>query len=50
MIVLGLDPAIRTTGYGVVEYDGLMSKESMFAMADKKMYEAKKGGKNDIVV
>ena len=39
-----------TFSCGVVEYDGLMSKESMFAMADKKMYEAKKGGKNDIVV
>ena len=39
-----------TFSCGVVEYDGLMSKESMFGAADKKMYEAKKNGKNNIVV
>lgn len=39
-----------TFSCGVVEYDGLMSKESMFSEADGKMYEAKKNGKNNIVV
>ena len=39
-----------TFSCGIVEYDGLMTKESMFSEADGKMYKAKKTGKNRIVI
>lgn len=39
-----------TFSCGITMYDGLMSKEALFGEADKKMYEAKKNGKNRVVV
>ena len=35
-----------TFSCGIVEYDGLMTKESFFSEADHNMYKAKKRGKN----
>lgn len=46
------DGVIQTASVGVAEYleDGLKSSQEIISLADKRMYEAKKGGRNTVMI
>lgn len=43
------DKKVTISG-GICQYDGVMTKDELFAEADRKLYEAKHEGKNKVVV